>query len=46
MKGKVELKVVSQEKSEVEEDGHKKSKVKVENRIGVRWKLRVRRRTN
>ena len=27
-----ELKVVSQEKSEVKEDGHKRSMVKVENR--------------
>ena len=31
-----ELKVVRQEKSEVKKDGHKKSKVKVENRIIVR----------
>ena len=35
IKGKVELKVVSQDKGEVEEDSHKKSKVKVENRISV-----------
>ena len=33
---KGELKVVSQEKSEVKEDGHKRSKVTVENRIIVR----------
>ena len=30
------MKVVSQEKSEVKEDGHKRSKVKAENRIIVR----------
>ena len=30
------MKVISQEKSEVKEDGHKRSKVKVENRIIVR----------
>ena len=33
---KGELKVVSQEKIEVKEDGHKRSKVKVDNRIIVR----------
>ena len=33
---KGELKVVSQEKSEEKEDGHKRIKVKVENRIIVR----------
>ena len=35
-KGELELKVVSQEKSEVKEDGHKKIKINVENRITVR----------
>ena len=33
---KGELKVVSQENSKVKEDGHKRSKVKVKNRIIVR----------
>ena len=33
---KGELKVISQEKSEVKEDGHKKIKMMVENRITVR----------